>query len=180
MDQDEIQRVLAAAQQAQRSGRAAEAARLWQQVLAQAGEHPPALNALGMSALAAQDFTGAIALFQRATAADPQAPELYLNLAGAHRHLHDDPAERAALEGALALDQRHFMATVRLAELFARTGDAARAAERWSTPTGSVRIAATFSLTFMPSSIPPMPGLAPWPRTISMASARRTSSGLKP
>jgi aspartyl/asparaginyl beta-hydroxylase (cupin superfamily) len=36
------------------------------------------------------------------------------------------------LEGALALDQRHFMALVRMAELLERSGSPALAAERWS------------------------------------------------
>jgi len=44
----------------------------------------------------------------------------------------NDDGEQAALEGALAIDQRHFMALVRLAELFERRGEDDRAAERWS------------------------------------------------
>src|SRR5205085_5266715 len=44
----------------------------------------------------------------------------------------DDPAEHQALEGALAIDQRHFMALVRLAELHERQGDLQRSAQRWS------------------------------------------------
>ena len=47
-------------------------------------------------------------------------------------------------------------------------------------PGGSVRISATRSLTFWPSSMPPPPGLAPWPITTSIASAARRSSGLNP
>ena len=47
-------------------------------------------------------------------------------------------------------------------------------------PGGNVRIDATRSLTFWPSSIPPPPGLAPWPITTSMASASSRSAGLKP
>ena len=55
-----------------------------------------------------------------------------------------------------------------------------RLAERWSMPGGSVRMAATRALTFCPSSIPPPPGLAPWPTTISTASAWRRSAGSNP
>jgi aspartyl/asparaginyl beta-hydroxylase (cupin superfamily) len=55
-----------------------------------------------------------------------------MNLAKAHRLAGDDAAEEAALEGALAIDQRHFMALVRLAELFERLGQRQRAADRWS------------------------------------------------
>ena len=47
-------------------------------------------------------------------------------------------------------------------------------------PSGRVRIPATRWPTFWPSSMPPPPGLAPWPSTISIASAARRSSGLNP
>ena len=53
-------------------------------------------------------------------------------------------------------------------------------AERWSIPAGSVRMPATRSVILTPSSIPPPPGFAPWPITISSASARRRSSGFRP
>ena len=55
-----------------------------------------------------------------------------------------------------------------------------RQALRWSMPAGSVRIPATRSEIFWPSSIPPPPGLAPWPSTTSMASALRRSVGFMP
>jgi aspartyl/asparaginyl beta-hydroxylase (cupin superfamily) len=55
-----------------------------------------------------------------------------MNLAKAFREQGDDAGELKALESALAVDQRHFMALVRLAELFERTGDEARAFERWT------------------------------------------------
>ncbi len=74
----------------------------------------------------------AAALFRRAIAADPVAPELHINLATAMRESGNDDGEQAALEGALAIDQRHFMALVRLAELFERRGEDDRATERWS------------------------------------------------
>jgi aspartyl/asparaginyl beta-hydroxylase (cupin superfamily) len=126
-----MEALIAAAGQAQRAGRPAEAEALFRQVLSQGGEHPLALNTLGMRALKAGENTEAAALFRRAIAADARAPELHLNLARALRAVGDDAGERAALEGALALDQRHFMALVRLAELFERTGDDQGAASRW-------------------------------------------------
>jgi hypothetical protein len=43
-----------------------------------------------------------------------------------------------------------------------------------------VRMAATRSEIFWPSSMPPPPGLAPWPITTSIASALRRSSGFMP
>ena len=55
-----------------------------------------------------------------------------------------------------------------------------RQALRWSIPSGRSRISATRGEILWPSSIPPPPGLAPWPMTISIASARRRSSGFIP
>ncbi|WP_404712654.1 aspartyl/asparaginyl beta-hydroxylase domain-containing protein [Sphingomonas sp. MMS24-J13] len=132
MNHAEIQQRLAMAGQAQRAGRAAEAAQIYRVILDRAGEQPVALNALGMGAMAAGDTARAADFFRRAIAADPNAPELWMNLAKAHRLAHDDAAEEAALEGALAVDQRHFMALVRLAELLERIGANKRAADRWS------------------------------------------------
>ncbi|WP_243693380.1 aspartyl/asparaginyl beta-hydroxylase domain-containing protein [Sphingomonas sp. PP-CC-3A-396] len=100
--------------------------------MATTGDHPLALNILGRQALARAAPIEAAALFRRAIAADPVAPELHINLATAMRESGNDDGEQAALEGALAIDQRHFMALVRLAELFERRGEDDRAAERWS------------------------------------------------
>jgi aspartyl/asparaginyl beta-hydroxylase (cupin superfamily) len=132
MDQAELQRTLAAARQARQSGRLDEAGRLLRDLLARAGEQPAALNALGLNTLAEGRHGEAASLFRRAIAADPVSPELWMNLAKVHREQGDSAGERQALEGALALDQRHFMALVRLAELFERTGDETSAADRWS------------------------------------------------
>ncbi|WP_379559128.1 tetratricopeptide repeat protein, partial [Pseudomonas sp. MD330_10] len=92
-------------------------------LLDRAGEQPLALNALGMDALGRRDFASAAAFFDRAIAADPRAPELQMNLAKAYREAGDVAGEERALLGALAVDQTHFMALVRLAELHERTGD---------------------------------------------------------
>jgi aspartate beta-hydroxylase len=132
MDEADIQRALAAAREARRSNRAEEAAALLQNLIERAGEHPAALNMLGLTVLGEAGHAEAAALFRRAIAADPNSPELWMNLARACREQGDDLAERQALDGALAIDQRHFMALVRLAELFERTGDRALAAQRWS------------------------------------------------
>ena len=132
MDRHEIERALTTAIQAQRAGRRDEAGRLYRALIERAGEQPVALNALGMIALSEGRPNIAADLFRRAIAADPHAPDLRMNLAKAVREQHDDVAERSALEGALAIDQRHFMALVRLAELLERTGDEAGAAERWA------------------------------------------------
>jgi len=132
MNQEDVQRTLESARQLRRSGRGAEAAGLLHDLIARAGEQPAALNALGLHSLAQGERMEAVAFFRRAIAADPDSPELWMNLAKAHREQGDDPGELKALEGALAIDQRHFMALVRMAELFERTGDEARAAERWT------------------------------------------------
>lgn len=132
MQASNIETMLGMARQAQREGHFDTAARLSQDVLTLAGEHPAALNILGRQALANDRLAVAAALFRRAIAADPIAPELHMNLATALRACDDVPGERAALEGALAIDQRHFIALVRLAELFERCGENDRAAERWS------------------------------------------------
>lgn len=131
MDDARIQRLLDAAVQERRAGRTAAAVQLFQDVLAQGGEHPKALNALGLNALESGAHDAAIGLLQRAIAADPTAPELWMNLARAHRERGDNAGEEAALNGALAIDQRYFMALVRMAELHERQGDSVRAAERW-------------------------------------------------
>jgi aspartyl/asparaginyl beta-hydroxylase (cupin superfamily) len=132
MDEAEIQRALAAARAARRADRLDEAATLLRDLIERAGEHPVALNMLGLTRLNKGEASEAAALFRRAIAADPRSPELWMNLARAFREQRDDSGEMQALNGALAIDQRHFMALVRLAELHERMGDLERAAERWS------------------------------------------------
>ena len=127
----DVEGLVARAKQAQRAGRQDEAAALFQRVLAH-GEHPLALNALGIRALRRDSLDEATALFHRAIAADPGSPDLWMNLARARRSAGDDAGEEAALEGALAIDQRHFMALVRHAELLERQGRSERAVDRWS------------------------------------------------
>src|SRR5438067_1417344 len=103
MDEGEIQRVLAAARQARGAGRRDEAARLLHDLIVRAGEHPAALNALGLQALGDGNRAEAASLFRRAIVADPASPDLRMNLAKALREAGDDAGERQALEGALAI-----------------------------------------------------------------------------
>lgn len=91
---------------------------------------PQTLNAEGI-ALLGRDDRRAADLFSEAIAADPGVPTLWLNLATACRNLRRDDDERRALEGALALDQAHLMANIRLAELLGRIGQAEAASFRW-------------------------------------------------
>src|SRR3712207_5257878 len=104
MDQSEIQRALAAAREARRGNRAGEAAALLNALIARAGEHPAALNMLGLTVLGGGRQGEAASLFRRAIAADPNSPELWMNLARAFREQGDASGERQALEGALAID----------------------------------------------------------------------------
>ena len=119
------------AEQARAAGQAAEAAAIWRSVLAIDPDNASALNALGMQALST-DAAAAAALFLRAASADPDAAPLWMNLAAAKRRLGDAEGERVALERALAIDQRHLMGNVRLAELHDRLGEDHRAAFRWN------------------------------------------------
>lgn len=94
--------------------------------------HPMVRNMLGMEALAVDDARGAEEHFAVAVEADPDAAPLWLNLAKARRLLGDDEGERKALESALATDQRHLTALIRLAELHERLGETGGATDRWS------------------------------------------------
>ena len=100
-------------------------------VLALDPANPAALNALGMLALGARDFAAADVHFTAAANADPAAPPLWLNVANARRQRGDSEGERAALHRVLQVDQRHLMATLRLAELHERLGELSQAGARW-------------------------------------------------
>ena len=93
---------------------------------------PNGLNELGLDALDAGDIEQAIRHFAAATAADPAEPALWMNLATAHRIAENDAGEREALEAALAIDQLHLMARLRLAELHERRGEIGAATDNWS------------------------------------------------
>ena len=95
-------------------------------------DHPVAHNILGMEALGREDAAAAVRHFQAAAQADPGAAPLWINLAKAHRLGGNDEGERAALESALATDQRHLMAHIRLAELHERRGESGEATTHWA------------------------------------------------
>lgn len=123
---------LARAAQAQQQGRRTDAMRDVDAALNLKPDHPVAHNMLGLDAIARNDVAAARRHFHAATAADPAASALWLNLAKAERLLGDDAAERAALESALGIDQRHLMALIRLAELHERRGEIGDATTRWA------------------------------------------------
>lgn len=97
---------------------------------------PHIANALGLKALAAGSIGKAIEHLAAATAADPTATALWMNLAKAHRSAGDDAAERESLERVLAIDQLHLMALIRLAELHERRSELGSATDRWNVALG--------------------------------------------
>lgn len=94
-------------------------------------DNPTELNAHGMAALNGGDAAEARRCFAAAAALDPKAPQLWMNLAAAERALGDDAGERVALDKAIAIDVRNFMAQLRLAELQERRGELADATATW-------------------------------------------------
>lgn len=121
-----------AAAQAKREGDIDRAAGHLQAALARAPNDPVALNSLGMLRLEEGQLAEARSNFERAINADPSSPEIWMNLAKVHRLSDDHTAEADSLEHALAIDQRHFMANVRRAELHEKRGETAGAVHRWS------------------------------------------------
>jgi len=117
---------------ARQSGRASEARRHFEAVVALDPTQPLARNVLGLDAMAGGDLRAAADHLEQACRGDPKAPELWLNLSSAYKALDDAEAEHAALERALSIDQRFLPAIIRLAELHERLGQEAPAAERWN------------------------------------------------
>ncbi len=128
----QIAALLREAETARRQGDHDRETRLLEAVLVIAPDHPVAHNSLGMRALSRNDGARAAAHFEKSCAADPNEPTLWANLSSAARMMGDSAQERAALLRALACDQRHLIANVRLAELHEREGEVAAAADRWS------------------------------------------------
>lgn len=128
MHSDEL---VARASQARQMGNLEEAGRLLEQARRQSPLDAIVLNALGLHLLACGDATAAAREFEGAIHSDSREPALWMNLASAHRHRQDDMGEQIALEGALAIDQTHFMAQLRIAELHERNNRTAVAADHW-------------------------------------------------
>ncbi len=128
----ETEMLLRAAAQAKQAGRLAEESEHLKQAAVSAPDDPRAQNALGMRALGDGDYDQAIERFLAATRLDPGEPALQLNLAAAYRGRGDDEGERRSLQAALNVDQRYFMAQLRMAELLQRLGRISEAAAHWS------------------------------------------------
>jgi aspartate beta-hydroxylase len=132
MTQQDLAKLAQAAMQAHRAGDLPAARKGYESALALDPANPGLLNSLGIVLTDLQQLPDAEAVFRRAIAADPKAPELWMNLAKAQRIAGDETGEGASLAGALAIDQRHFMARVRQAELYERQGNAGLATHDWS------------------------------------------------
>ncbi|WP_281821625.1 aspartyl/asparaginyl beta-hydroxylase domain-containing protein [Sphingobium sp. BS19] len=124
--------ILSAAADARRSGDRTGEMRWLSQAMQMAPDDPLTLNAHGISALASEAFSNAIAYFSAAAKIDSKEPALWMNLAAAFRGAGDDGAEQSSLEHVLSIDRRHFMAQLRMAELKQRQGQNAAAAQSWS------------------------------------------------
>ncbi|PXW78601.1 aspartyl/asparaginyl beta-hydroxylase [Blastomonas natatoria] len=129
---NQVERLLTAATAAQREGNFARARQILAELHGVAPAEPRAHNMLGMMALAEDDPKGAVAAFERAIAGDPTEPALRLNLAAAARRAGDDEREQAALDNAIAIDQRNFTAWLRKAELHVRQNNVADGVKAWS------------------------------------------------
>ncbi|WP_447932318.1 aspartyl/asparaginyl beta-hydroxylase domain-containing protein [Sphingopyxis fribergensis] len=132
MSNPDIVSLLNAAAQARRGGDVRLASDHLHAALLREPRNPVVLNSLGMMALDGDRLADACSFFERAIEADGTAPELWMNLAKAHRLGDDDANEANSLDRALAIDQRHFMANVRRAELHEKRGETASAMHRWS------------------------------------------------
>jgi aspartyl/asparaginyl beta-hydroxylase (cupin superfamily) len=100
----QIEALFAEAERAQADDRRQDLKRALEGVLQLSPAHPRALNSLGNLALATGDIIAARRSFELATASDPNAPAIWLNLAIANRALTDIEGEIAALDRALELD----------------------------------------------------------------------------
>lgn len=129
----QVEQGLRDAQAASQAGNDQVAVERLERLLNSFPDEPRAHNMLGMIALRRQDADGAADHFRRAIAHDPKEPALHINLATAVRMAGNDAAELAALKGALACDQRDFMAWLRRAELHQRRNETGPAVHAWTT-----------------------------------------------
>jgi len=132
MPADDIQQHLAEARRASQAGLVDKARAHFEAALQIDDEEPTAHNWLGADALARTDAAAAALHFEVACKGEPGERSHWINLATAHRILGNGEAERAALEGALGVDQTDRLALVRMAELHERLDEASPAAERWA------------------------------------------------
>jgi aspartyl/asparaginyl beta-hydroxylase (cupin superfamily) len=125
--------VLALEEQAARaaqSGRANDAQRAWERILALEPNHTGALELLGQLAFRRGDLQQARGLLGRLVLADGGDPQQWVNLAVTCQGLGDEAGEEDALRRALSVDPRNLPALLMRGRLMERRGkahDAARA-----------------------------------------------------
>jgi aspartate beta-hydroxylase len=127
----DTQTLVGRAQELQRAGRMVDALAAWQAVLAADPADARAHNVLGNAALNAGDLTTARTHLEAATAADPKAPPLWLNLSLVYRAQKDAKAELDALNKALVADPYFFRANLAKGQLLERTGQHKAAANAY-------------------------------------------------
>jgi aspartate beta-hydroxylase len=126
----QLQSRLRDARELARTGRGAEAARLWMSVLETAPGNVEALLALGQMELSRRNPVAALPLLQRA-AAPGAHPMAELCLALAHKDLGDQAAEAAAVRRALAIDPYFYPALLHEARMLEREGRPRQAARAY-------------------------------------------------
>ena len=123
--------LLAEARGAQNVGQLNRAIHVLETLLGQFPKHAQALNMLGLALLRHGDPLRARDILSQATAADPGAPSLWLNLAQAQRQLKDSDGERQSLTAAIDRDPYLLIAHVRKAELHSSLKEEAYALQAW-------------------------------------------------
>jgi aspartate beta-hydroxylase len=131
MGSPDVQQHLNEALRARQSGRSADARRHLEAVIALDTSQPVARNMLGLDALSRGDAASATTHFEQACRGDPNAAELWLNLAKACAARDDLEGARDALERSLSIDRRFLPALIGLAELHEELGEEALATEHW-------------------------------------------------
>ena len=127
MTSNEVARLLAAADAAMAAGQRDTAFAHLEAALNLDPANPRILNSLGLRALHGGDAVRAVALLERATAADPEASPLWYNLSTAHRATGDADAELLALDACLTRDPYMLRALLAKGQLLERRGETAGA-----------------------------------------------------
>jgi aspartate beta-hydroxylase len=133
MSTADADQLIARAEAADRAGQPAEAAKLWQTLLARAPDHPKALFFQGQQLLHRGDPSAAAAVFQRAEAIDPADPDIPIHVAMALTALGDTPRALQALDRALAIEPYSFVALLYKGSVLERMNQPRHAATAFAT-----------------------------------------------
>ena len=131
LDEATIIRALQLAKAEAAAGRMPESDHLLASVAHQAPNHPAVLNELGVRMMAREAPDQALALFQRATAANPNQPAVWANLASSLKALGRRSDELDAINKALQLEPRHLSALLQKAAYFEDRGETRSAARTY-------------------------------------------------